>query len=139
MSNAGARSDFFRAPGQAARGAPGQVCSAAATTARSVLRTRRLRDRWFGGELFRDPAWDILLDLYAAAELGRKISVSSACGASGVPAATALRVLAKLEKKGAIVRVPDDADGRTVHLELTPETLEKMTQLLARLAASGSN
>jgi len=146
VPNAGAHVDFLRAPNEVARAAAGadpsaegRVCPAAATTARSVLRTRRLRDRWFGGELFRDPAWDILLDLYAAAELGRKISVSSACGASGVPAATALRVLAKLEKMGAIVRVPDDIDGRTVHLELTPETLEKMTGLLERLAAPGSN
>lgn len=110
------------------------VCPAAATTAQALLRWRRLRDRSLGSELFRDPAWDMLLDLYVAAERGRKISVSSACGASNVPTATALRFLAKLEKMGAITRIPDGVDGRTVHVELTPETLEKLTGLLGRMA-----
>jgi DNA-binding MarR family transcriptional regulator len=118
---------------------PGQrACAAAATTARALCNQRRLRDRCFGAELFRDPAWDILLDLYVAAELGRKISVSSACGASGVPAATALRWLTKLEKVGTIVRIPDGSDGRTVHVELTPVALDKMTGLLGRIALHAS-
>src|SRR4051812_23053389 len=44
---------------------------------RTILRARRLRDRFFEAQLFADPAWDILLELYAA-ELGRyRTSVSS--------------------------------------------------------------
>src|SRR3546814_1843272 len=43
--------------------------------------------------LFRsDPAWDMLLDLYLAAERNtRPVSISSLCIASAVPATTALR------------------------------------------------
>lgn len=147
MSKLGALIDSFRVPAQQARATAGiappsedAACAAAAKTAQALLHHRRLRDRCLGAELFRDPAWDILLDLYVASELGRKISVSSACGASGVPTATGLRWLTKLEKLGAVVRIPDGADGRTVHVELTPPTRDKMTGLLRRMALhSGSN
>jgi hypothetical protein len=44
-----------------------------------------MRARYFKRELFKDPAWDILLDLYVARADGRGISVSSACIASGAP------------------------------------------------------
>src|SRR3990170_2463004 len=44
---------------------------------REILRQRRNRDRFFDAELFADPAWDILLELYGA-ELGQhRLSVSS--------------------------------------------------------------
>jgi hypothetical protein len=33
---------------------------------RSIIRARRMRDQYFKGELFADPAFDMLLDLYAA-------------------------------------------------------------------------
>jgi DNA-binding MarR family transcriptional regulator len=100
--------------------------------ARQRYRQRRLRDRFFGANLFREPAWDILLDLYVAASEDKRISVSSACGAAGLPTATGLRWLAKLEKEALIKRVPAGTDGRTVYVELTEEAHEKMTGLLAR-------
>ncbi len=60
--------------------------------AKEYYRKRRLRERMFGNpDLFADPAWDILIDLFIASEEGRKISVSSACIASAVPTTTALR------------------------------------------------
>lgn len=33
---------------------------------RAIIRARRLRDQFFGSDLFADPAWDMLLDLMAA-------------------------------------------------------------------------
>src|SRR3546814_5506642 len=44
---------------------------------RDMLRLRRLRDRFFPGDLFADPAWDMLLDLMAAHLSGQRVSVSS--------------------------------------------------------------
>ena len=53
---------------------------------RYILNQRRNRDRFFEAELFADPAWDILLELYAA-ELGQqRMTVSSVCAGASVPA-----------------------------------------------------
>jgi DNA-binding MarR family transcriptional regulator len=100
--------------------------------ARRRYKQRRIRDRFLGGHLFREPAWDILLDLYVAEAEGKQISISSACGAAGLPTATGLRWLAKLEKEELIERIPAGSDGRTVYVSLTAEARAKMTGLLSR-------
>ena len=58
---------------------------------REMLRWRRRRDQLFAGDLFADPAWDMMLDLAAAGLEGVDVAVSSLCIASAVPATTALR------------------------------------------------
>jgi DNA-binding MarR family transcriptional regulator len=70
--------------------------------------------------LFGEPAWDILLDLYASEVEGRQVSISSACVASSVPATTALRWLNTLADSGLVARAPDGSDARRSNLELTP-------------------
>ena len=77
-----------------------------ASFARQLYRERRLRERHFDEPLFADPAWDILLDLYASRGEGRKVSVRSACIAAAVPPTTALRCLKHMEELGLIVREP---------------------------------
>lgn len=93
---------------------------------RAILKLRRNRDRHFEAALFADPAWDILLELYAA-ELGQqRLSVSSVCLGAGVPATTALRWIGILENKGLIQRRADRLDGRRVFLLLTCAGIEAM-------------
>ncbi|MCB2078548.1 MAG: MarR family transcriptional regulator, partial [Novosphingobium sp.] len=58
---------------------------------RRIIRQRQLRTRFFDGDLFADPAWDMLLDLTAARAEHARVSVTSLCIASGVPPTTALR------------------------------------------------
>ncbi|TPG48283.1 hypothetical protein [Sphingomonas glacialis] len=58
---------------------------------RQAIRARRLRDQHFGGGLFEDPAWDMLLDLFAAELERAQVSVSSLCIAAAVAPTTALR------------------------------------------------
>lgn len=70
-------------------------------------------------DLFGEPAWDILLDLYASEIEGKKVSISSACIASAVPATTALRWLNTLVELELVARSPDGADARRSNLELT--------------------
>jgi len=41
------------------------------------LKARRLREEMFGSELFADPAWDIVLDLYTAEARGERVQVTS--------------------------------------------------------------
>lgn len=92
-----------------------------------VQRLRRLRMRrndLIGAPLFRDPAWDMLLELYSAHQQGRELSVSSLCYASGVPQTTALRQLARLEEHGLITRSGDSNDNRRYIVSPTGKALD---------------
>lgn len=87
--------------------------------AETLIRARRLRDSHFDGDLFADPAWDILLDLFVQRSAGKRVSVTSACIASSVPPTTALRWIALLEERGLLSRQEDLDDRRRVFLGLT--------------------
>jgi hypothetical protein len=91
---------------------------------RAIIRARRLRDQYFGNELFADPAWDILLDLFAARLEKRSVAVSSLCIAAAVPPTTALRWIKTLTDLGLLVRTADPQDGRRVYIELAPKAAE---------------
>lgn len=92
-----------------------------AAAVRDLLRARRLRDQFFGGELFADPAWDMILDLMAARLSGERVSVSSLCIAAAVPPTTALRWIRHLTQAGMLERRPDTQDGRRVFIALSDE------------------
>lgn len=98
--------------------------------ARSMYRFRRHREAEFGPNLFSDPAWDILLDLFIAGEEGKKVSVSSACIGSSSPATTALRHLSTLVGRDFVTRKANDGDSRFVWVELTPAGREKVVNVL---------
>ncbi len=89
--------------------------------AKSVASMRRERNKFFTADLFGEPAWDILLDLFIASADERPISVTSACLASGVPLTTALRCLDNLVRQGLVVRSPDMQDRRRAIVSLTPK------------------
>lgn len=93
---------------------------------RHIINLRRNRNRFFEEELFADPAWDILLELYAA-EIGQqRMTVSSVCTGACVPATTALRWANLLEKKQLIERRSDPRDGRRVFLSLSRSAVRAM-------------
>ncbi|MBB4640849.1 helix-turn-helix domain-containing protein [Rhizorhapis suberifaciens] len=94
---------------------------------REMLRLRRLRDQFFPGEMFADPAWDMLLDLMAARLSNQRVSVSSLCIAAAVPATTALRWIRALSDNGLFLRQADPADGRRVFIALSETAAEAMT------------
>ena len=106
---------------------------ALARLAREILRFRRRRERDFDCALFGEPAWDILLELYVAECADEKLSVSSACLASGAPCTTALRYISKLEREGWIERLPDPRDGRRYWLFLTERASLAMRAHLAKM------
>lgn len=81
---------------------------------RGVIAARAARSRFFSSELFADPAWDILLELYALTLEQRRTSVSKLCIAAAVPATTALRWIDKLYADGLIERAQDPTDARRV-------------------------
>ena len=92
-----------------------------------LLRARARRAKHFNSDLFADPAWDMLLELYAA-ELGqRRVSVTSLGLASGVPPTTALRWLTTLVSEGLVQRQNDPLDGRRIYISLTDAGISAMT------------
>ena len=92
---------------------------AAATRLSKLIRARRARDRYLGKSLFSDPAWDILLEAYAAHLAGRPVSVTALCDAAAVPATTGLRWLRKLEEDELLVREADARDKRRSWMRLS--------------------
>jgi DNA-binding transcriptional ArsR family regulator len=97
---------------------------------RSMIRARRLRDSYFKGGLFADPAWDMLLDLMAARLERHRVAVSSLCIAAAVPPTTALRWIKTLTDKGLLVRCADPADGRRVYIELSDEAARALANYI---------
>ena len=97
---------------------------------RSVIRLRRNRDHCFGADLFADPAWDILLELYASLLGQQRVSVTSLCNCAAVPATTALRWISALQERQLIVRHPDPLDGRRHFITLSDTGLKAMENYL---------
>jgi DNA-binding MarR family transcriptional regulator len=95
-----------------------------------MIRSRRVRDSFFAGELFADPAWDILLDLTASHLEGRLPSVSSLCLAAGVPPTTALRWIKIMTESGLLERIPDADAGRRILVGLTRQAYDQMVNCL---------
>jgi hypothetical protein len=93
---------------------------------RENIKLRRMRDRHFPPDLFADPAWDILLDLFASRLEGITVSVSSLCIAAAVPATTALRWVTGMTSSGILLRRHDPSDARRVFIELSEETAVAM-------------
>lgn len=105
---------------------------------RAMLRLRRQRDHMFAGELFADPAWDMMLDLMAARIERLKVAVSSLCIAAAVPPTTALRWIRTLTDLGIFVRVADPTDGRRVFIELSEAAATKVLDFLGEAKRVGA-
>ena len=122
--------DFSATPRPIATDAP-----VTAKAVRAVIAERRLRDRFLDPDLFGEPAWDMLLDLYAARLEHQRVSVSSLCIAAAVPSTTALRWLRTLTESGLVVRRADPHDKRRVFIELGEPAARGLTGYFAELAA----
>lgn len=104
---------------------------------RATIRARRLRDQHFASELFADPAWDMLLDLYAARLEGRRVSVSSLCIAAAVPPTTALRWIGTMHDADLFGREADPTDKRRAHITLTDRAAGAMRAYFGAAGRAG--
>ncbi len=100
---------------------------------RRIIRQRQARARFFEGDLFADPAWDMLLDLTAARAEHARVSVTSLCIASGVPPTTALRWIGQMTEAGLLLRVEDETDRRRAFITLTDKATDAMARYFADL------
>lgn len=103
---------------------------------RKIIRQRQLRARFFEGDLFADPAWDMLLDLTAARAEHKRVSVTSLCIASGVPPTTALRWISQMTDVGLFSRAEDETDRRRAFITLSDKAVEAMAHYFAEVAAT---
>ena len=106
--------------------APPAANAVSAQDLRQVIRTRRMRSQFFEPALFEDPAWDMLLDLYAAELERAQVSVSSLCIAAAVAPTTALRWIAKMTEAGLLERHPDPFDRRRAFMALSAKAREAL-------------
>lgn len=96
----------------------------------SLLFARRARDAVFGKDLFSDPAYDILLELYAAKLGERSMSLQEIAQAIETPTSTTRRWVAALEHRGLAESAVDQSDPARVLISLTPDGATKLEHLL---------
>lgn len=104
---------------------------------RKIIRQRQLRLRFLDGDLFADPAWDMLLDLAASRVENKRVSVTSLCIASGMPPTTALHWIGQMVDAGLFIRVCDDSDRRRAFIELAEKAADALGLYFSEIALTG--
>lgn len=79
---------------------------------------RRRRNRFLDDDLFGEPAWDMLLDLFINHARKQRVPTTSLCIASQAPTTTALRWISILEQRGLVRRISSERDQRVHYVEL---------------------
>lgn len=97
---------------------------------KAIIKARRNRQKFFEGDLFSDPSWDILLELTAAHIENRQESVTSVAIAASVPASTAIRKIRELADRGLVRRWTDPNDARRIFVALTDDATRRMLAML---------
>ena len=90
----------------------------------TLRKIRKVRSKYLPEELFSDPCWEMLLDLYDSRLAGEDVTVTGLGVVSGVPMSTALRRIQELQKHRLIERIDDRSDKRRQLVTLTPDGLK---------------
>lgn len=102
---------------------------------RNEVSKRNLRRKYFPSELFSEPGWNILLDMYDSLLRDRAVCVTDACIASQSPPTTALRWLQRLEELGLVERRPSTSDSRVTYLSLSEQAVQSLREYFEVLKA----
>lgn len=95
----------------------------------SLLLLRRARESVLGDNLFSDPAWDILLELYAACMGERSMSMAELARAIETPQSTTARWIAALESRGLVSSKTNSSSPDRAQIQLTSDGALKMRHL----------
>jgi DNA-binding MarR family transcriptional regulator len=98
--------------------------------ARRLLRMRQQRNAVLDADSFRDPAWDMLLDLYVQDAGNAGTMISALCIASGVPQTTALRYIYRLAQLGLVEITDHPTDQRRTMVSLSDRARPRIERLL---------
>jgi DNA-binding MarR family transcriptional regulator len=97
---------------------------------------RRARDEVLGDNLFSDPAWDILLELYAAKLGGRSMSAPELASATQTPFSTTARWIAALKDRGLVESIVDPVDAARLCVSLSAEGSSQMEHITNHWASA---
>lgn len=100
-----------------------------AAIARSEFHNRRRRDSLIRYDLFAEPAWDMLLDLYIQHHRGQPVPVDRLCTAAATAGTTGLRWLGLLIEKELVIRSSFAEDG-AVRVALSERGINEMERYL---------
>ena len=88
--------------------------------AASALRAEQERATFFGADMFPNPGWAMLLQIYVSDARGNAVDTDALCAAAGVPETVALRHLAVLVSAKLVRRQPHAGRPEATCLALTP-------------------
>lgn len=100
--------------------------------AENIYLQGKIRSKIFGCRSVSDTSWFILIDLYISRAKGKRITISSACGASYSPPTTALRHISALKAQGMVERFQCHRDKRTADLVLTEFAVDHIEEFLTK-------
>jgi DNA-binding MarR family transcriptional regulator len=98
-----------------------------------VLAERRMRRQFLPAELFHEPAWDMLLALFAARDDRMPMNIKALVSMSDAPVTTSQRWIEHLHKLKLIDRVIDPTDRRRVEISLSYAGDQQMKAYLRAL------
>lgn len=101
--------------------------------ARTMLRVRRARTRFFAAETLGEPGWDLLLILYVAHCEARAMTVGATARALTLPIATTLRWIATLEEAGSLCHQSAAGNGGLGLVSLSESAREALEAYLDSL------
>jgi DNA-binding MarR family transcriptional regulator len=101
--------------------------------ANAVLGERRMRRQFLPGELFHEPAWDMLLALFASRDERMPMNIKALVSMSDAPVTTSQRWIEHLYKLKLIDRVIDPTDRRRVEISLSHDGDRQMKAYLRAL------
>lgn len=110
-----------------------------AVTARMLIKQRDLRAAYLPTCLFREPDWDMLLDLLASECEDEEVSITALCFASRASTSTAIRMINQLIAKGLVERIRDPNDRRRSFIRLSGATSAVLNQYLQTVRHEGAS
>lgn len=117
-----------------ARARPAERLEMALVTARKAVADRRTRAAFIGSEeIFGEPAWDILLDLFIR-QAAEQQDGSRAFAQADSSVSTAMRWLRVLEQTGLVELKADPTSANSCLVHLTPAGYEGMLRYLESIA-----
>lgn len=115
---------------------PGRGDLVSAPLVRAVIAARRMRRDYFP-DVAGDPAWSMMLELFAAGLEGRRVSQTTLGTLAGVAETTALRLTRALLRQGTFTSHDDPDDRRLILLGLSDHAAGRMRAYLTAAIAAG--
>lgn len=101
-----------------------------AAIAQSEFHNRRRRDSLIRHDVFAEPAWDLLLELYVQHHRQNPVGLDRLCGIAAAGPATALRWIGLLMEKGLVTRLPPGGASADLQVALSAKGVEEMERYL---------